>query len=214
LVWGFFGGVALAGAMTLLQWAVGARLWRLHETDVWHWIGFFFKGLGAGALIGLIEESFFRGFLYQTFKNLWNSKGSLIVTNLIYAAVHFFPKNHIILGKEPTVVDSFRLLTAALTPSGDKFLAAVPALAGLFLFGLILSFVFLRTGSLFPSIGIHAGAVFTLKLNRRFLPDVSEKMGFISGTKNLYDGLVGLALLTLASVVAARWRAARSEAEK
>lgn len=201
---GFLAGLALAWAITLLQWGLGARFWRLHDTDIGHWIGFFLKGLGAGALIGTIEEAFFRGFLFVTFKDLWNKKWSLMVTNLIYALVHFFPKDKIAMGAHPTVVDSFRILVAAVTPSAEKWLDALPAMTGLFLFGLILSFVFLRWGSLFPSIGIHAGAVFTLKLNRRFLPDVSEKMNFWTGTKNLYDGLAGIALLALAAILVSR----------
>ncbi len=194
---GFWQGVFLVVVLTAIQWALGVRFWRLSGVDGWHWIGFFCKGLGAGLLIGLIEESFFRGFLFLTFKDLWNTKASLVVTNLIYALVHFFPKGHSFTGAQPTVVDSFRLLSAALTPAPEQWGMVLAPMAGLFLFGLILSFAFLRTGSLFSAAGIHAGAIFGLKLNRRFAPEIAEKMNFLSGTKNLYDGVAGLSFLAL-----------------
>lgn len=194
---GFGGGIFVVAAITVVQFVLGARFWHIHETDVWHWIGFFLKGFGAGLLIGLIEEFFFRGFLFLTLEELWTRKASLLVTNLIYALVHFFPKGGAFVGPEPTAADSFRILGSILFAWFRPEI--LPALLGLFLFGLLLSFVFLRAGSLVPAIGVHAGAVFALKLNRRFLPEISGKMGILSGSKNLYDGIAGLITLTLAA---------------
>jgi len=202
---GFLGGVFLVVVLTAVQWALGVRFWRLSGVDAWHWIGFFFKGMGAGLLIGLMEEFFFRGFLFLTFQDLWNTKVSLVVTNLIYALVHFFPKGHSSIGTHPTVMDSFHILAVAVTPSSEQLIAIALPVAGLFLFGLILSFVFFRTRSLFPAIGIHAGAIFGLKLNRRFAPEIAEKMNFFTGTKNLYDGAAGLTVLTLAALGVGYW---------
>jgi len=205
---GFLSGIFLAGTITLVQLGLGARFWHVQETDWGHWVGFFLKGLGAGFLIGTLEEFFFRGFLFLTLTELWTRKAGLIVTNLIYALVHFFPKGGPLLGPEPTAADSFRILGAVvLTWFRPEIL---PALFGLFLFGLLLSFVFLRTGSLFPAIGVHAGAVFTLKLNRRFLPELSQKMGMLSGSKNLYDGIAGLLILALALLWLGKGRGQRS----
>ncbi len=200
---GFLSGILLGFGLTLIQWALGARTGRIHETDLWHWIGLFSKGFGAGVLIGTIEEFFFRGFLFTMLKDLWNTRVSLGVTNLIYAMVHFFPKDKIILTAEPTVQDSFRILGAIL-PSFWQSPERILAVSGLFLFGLLLSLVFLQTKSLSPCMGIHAGAVFSLKMNRRFIPEISEKMGIFSGTKNLYDGFAGLALLLLLCIILGR----------
>jgi hypothetical protein len=200
---GFLAGLAIVALMTGLQWALGARLWRLDESGLGQWLGFLFKGLGAGILIGMIEEFFFRGFLFLTFKDLWNTPGSLFATNLIYALTHFFPKGKVLVEGAPTAWDSFRIYAAMFSPAWqapEKLLG----LAGLFLFGLILSFVFLRAGSLYPSIGIHAGAVFGLKTNGRFLSEVSEKFSLWSGGKALYDGIAGLVVLGLLTFLAGR----------
>jgi membrane protease YdiL (CAAX protease family) len=151
-------------------------------------------------LIGLIEEFFFRGFLFLTLKDLWNTKGSLVVTNLIYALVHFFPKNRPFVGPEPRAWDSFRILGSMVPDLGRTEILG--AFLGLFLFGLLLSLAFLRTGSLFLPIGIHGGCVFALKMSPRFVPDISEKMGIWSGSKNLYDGIAGLVVLALLNFIA------------
>ncbi|MBI4115437.1 MAG: CPBP family intramembrane metalloprotease [Candidatus Omnitrophica bacterium] len=204
MVKGFLGGMAFAIVVSLIQWGIGARIWRLHQTDVWHWIGLFLKGFGGGMLIGLIEECFFRGFLFVTLKDFWNTKGSLILTNVIYAVSHFFPKNKPIIGAEPTMWDSFRHI-GAIAYSPWESPERIVAMLGLFLFGLLLSLVYLRAGTLFPSIGIHAGAVFSLKMNRRFIGDISEKMNMFSGSKNLYDGVVGLTILSITCLVLSFW---------
>ena len=201
---GFGTGIVLVVGVSLVQLALGARVWHLYQKDIWHWIGFFFKGLGAGLLIGLIEEFFFRGFLFLTLKDLWNTKWSLVVTNLIYALVHFFPGKKPPIGQEPTFWDSLHLL-GHVGPSIWQSPKSALAVLGLFLFGLTLSFAFLRTGSLYASIGIHAGSVFCLKLNRRFVPDVAGKMGsLLAGSKNLYDGIAGLVLLLTACIWVSR----------
>lgn len=203
LGFGFLCGLFLAGGLSLIQWALGVRVVKIYETDLWYWLGFFLKGFGAGTLIGAIEEFFFRGFLFLTLKDLWNTRISLIVTNFIYAVVHFFPKDKLDFDPNPTIEDSFRLLGAVLS-SFWVSLQQTTALGGLFLFGLLLSFVFLQTRTLYPSIGIHAGAVFTLKMNRRFIPEISEKMDFLSGSRHLYDGIIGLVVLALLCLILGR----------
>lgn len=199
LITGLLWGVALVASITLFQLALGARFWQIYQTDLGRWIGLFFKALGAGLLIGALEEFFFRGFFYLTFKDLWNSKGSLIMTNLIYALVHFFPKAKPFVGPQPTFWDSFRIygsMAPSLFEKPDIFVQVL----GLFLFGLLLSFAFLRKRSLFLPIGIHAGCVFALKMNRRFLPEIAEKMGILSGSNHLYDGIAGLTVLAAAAL--------------
>lgn len=200
---GFLAGTMLVFGLSLLQWALGARFWQPAQTDGWHWIGFVFKGLGGGLIIGAIEEIFFRGFLFAILKDLWNGRVSLVVTNLIYALVHFFPKGKVMVGPDPTVWDSLRIY-AAIVPSSGELIQILPAVLGLFLFGLILSFLFLHYGSLFPNMGVHAGCVFGIKLNRRFVPEIADRMNWISGTKNIYDGWVGIGVLAVLCVLLGR----------
>ena len=207
---GFLLGVGLVVLLSVVQWYFGARFWQLSNKGGWHWVGYFFKAFGAGILIGAIEEFFFRGFMFFMLRNLWNTPASLIVTNFIYALVHFFPKGRVFVGTHPTVWDSLRILASAVTPSSAALLEMLLPMAGLFLFGLILSFLFLRTRTLYTSMGVHAGAIFALKLNRRFLPEISDKMNFLSGTKNLYDGIAGLAILAIVTFLTGLWARRRT----
>ncbi len=202
---GYLIGILLVMVLTLLQWKLGVRFWRLSDKDTWHWIGFYLKGIGAGLLIGTIEELFFRAFLFMTFSELWNKGVSLVVTNLVYAVVHFFPKGKVFVDQTPTLHDSFRIFHAAVTPSPEVLHQILPAMAGLFLFGLILSFLYLRSGSLYLSMGVHAGAILGLKINHRYFPEIADKFTLMSGTKNLYDGITGLTVLLLATLMAGWW---------
>lgn len=193
---GFLSGLGIILLISAVQWVLGARVWQLDPNDLWHWIGLLLKAFGAGALIGLIEEFFFRGFLFITLKDLWDTKWSLVMTNLIYAFVHFFPGKKPFVDSTPTVFDSFRILGSFTSNFSGNPDLMVPLL-GLFIFGLILSFCFLLSKSLYLPMGVHAGCVFGLKMTRRFIPDISEKMNLVTGGQKLYDGVLGLTVLAL-----------------
>ena len=208
---GFLIGTGLVVLISLAQWALGARFWQVYHTDAGRWIGLFFKALAAGFTIGFIEEWFFRGFLFTTLKDLWNTKASIVVTNLVYALVHFFPKGKVFIGPHPTVADSFRVYSAAILVTKAQWLEVLPAMLGLWLFGVMLTFVMMRTGSLYRSIGVHAGAVFSLKLNRRFIPEIAPKLDIVSGSKNLYDGISGLIILVIAAIISGWWACRRKK---
>lgn len=116
----------------------------------------------AAATVGLLEEIFFRGIIFKGLLKDWKFPGAFLVANLFFAAVHFVkPSGRFFLsGLEPAagirhVLDSFHLF---LDPVG-----LFPGLFGLFLMGMVLSYAFLRTGSLYLSIGLHAGWIFGRK---------------------------------------------------
>lgn len=198
-------GILLVVFLVVVQWKLGVRVWSLSQEGIGHWAGEFFKVIGAGLIIATLEELFFRAFLFMTFTELWNKRASLIVTNLIYALVHFFPKGKVFVGPHPTLNDSFRIYQAAVMPSPEVLQQILPAMAGLFLFGLILSFLYLATGSLYLPIGVHGGAIMGLKLNTLFSLEIPDKMNLWTGTKNLYDGAAGLMVLTLAIFLSYLW---------
>jgi len=149
------------------------------------------QALAAGLVVGLIEEVFFRGFVFLKLnRNLKSTQAALILTNLFYALVHFLRSGRPYVDETPTMFDSLRLI-------GASFHAFVqldvywPSMVGLFLFGLVLSFSFLRTRSLAIAMGLHGGAVFVLKLTSRWYvvePHVSD---LVYGGRGFYSGLLG-----------------------
>ncbi len=148
------------------------------------------SALATGVLVGAFEEFFFRGFTYLNLKKRVPVLASLLVTNSFYAAVHFLKSGRPLIGPAPTFWDSFRVLQASF----EAFLnwgIIWPGFVGLFLFGMVLSFSFLKTQSIFTSMGLHGGAVFFLKLAAEWYQIQPGYSGLIFGGKGFYSGLLG-----------------------
>lgn len=188
LGWGILLGAGMILAIELFETALGA--FDLGIRVKWNRIPErVFKGLFTGLVVGTIEEFFFRGFLFLSLARIMNWKWSFVITNLFYAFVHFFHGT-----KEvwviPNAIDSFQVMLQWFMPLSNwqEFL---PKFFGLFLFGCILSFAFLRTGALWLPIGIHAGAVFFLKVDVLFFGGKGQFPVWLYGGKDFYAGLIG-----------------------
>jgi len=119
----------------------------------------------AGALVvALLEEIFFRGFLYDLARKELGPLAAVILISFFYSMVHFIKSPG---GYEISVVrwdTMFHLLPSYLSGTQDldsfvfKFL-------NLFIAGWMLAWAFQETGNLYLSIGLHAGWVWALKMN-------------------------------------------------
>ena len=154
--------------------------------------------LFAAFLIALIEEFFFRGFVFNTLHAHWRWPLllSLAATNLFYALTHFVTFYKPLVDKTPSWIDSLRLIGAPFMALGG-IRQFWPEAAGLLIFGMILSRAALTARSLFPAIGLHAGCVFFVKLDGVFFdfPERVNRLLFASG--KFYDGVVGWLFLGL-----------------
>jgi len=117
----------------------------------------------AAFLIAVIEEFFFRSFVLKKLALSFPIFISMILTSLLYAAVHFltpvkkFPYNSgdIFSGFEYIVI----VLREVANPN------YLPAFGGLFLVGMVLAdFVRQRKNSLSYAIGTHAGWIVAIKV--------------------------------------------------
>lgn len=161
----------------------------------------------SGFIVAFLEELFFRGWMTRRIEGAKGTVAALFWVNLIYAAAHAFNPRHVRID----VPDTWQ---GALTALGLWFRHMVspafgPAVFGLFLFGLLLSILVRRTGSLWPAIGVHAAAVFMLhgivsSLSKQSMPSWA-------GTKLLYDGPPGWALFLVAIVLILRMRTASAQ---
>lgn len=150
----------------------------------------------SALLVGFLEETLFRGWCYSTLKKRFSMWGSLFATNGIYAILHFFKGGKYPVPQDPAFSDSVRVMLHLLDPLRSP-LELLPTFFGLLLFGLILSFCYLRTGSLYFSIGLHAGCVFFLKIDNWFIQSVPQASPLIFGDKNLYSGAIGFSFFVL-----------------
>jgi len=119
--------------------------------------------------IAFFEEIVFRGVLFQTLLDDCSKVVSAVVSSVIYSLVHF--------------------IRPLLTQPED--LAFFPTEAtGLFLFGLLLCYAYLRTHSLYLSMGIHGAFVLLLKVDGLFINRLMRPPVWIFGEERLVGGIV------------------------
>jgi membrane protease YdiL (CAAX protease family) len=125
--------------------------------------------LGAlltGLAVGLFEETVFRGALQGGLAKRARPLTALVTISMIYAAVHFIDY------REPVAGTSIGWLTAAEQfPAAYNQLvtpATMDAFLALFVLGMLLGLVRIRTGNIIQCIGLHAGLVAGVKLFRFF----------------------------------------------
>lgn len=184
---GFFITFGILTALMLLQLVLGARIFHLNIKTKWPLQ--LIEYTAACFIIAFIEEFFFRGLIFQKLRK-WSVFGAVVITNSFYAVVHFLKAPDLVISETPTVYDSFRLIGALLQPLFDP-MSLLVGFVGLFIFGLILTYPVHKTGSLYYSIGIHAGAVFFLKIDGFFLNVNHEMPQLLYGDKNVYTGILG-----------------------
>jgi uncharacterized protein len=151
------------------------------------------KIIGAAVLIGVIEEVFFRGIIYR---GLYKSgvPFAFLLSAFVYAVVHFFTNGSVFVDETPSVIDSFRVIGAFFSNFKEPSVV-MPACVGLLFFGFVLNSAYANAGSLLFPMGIHAGAVFCLKLSKSVFAFHEGASPILIGTGVLYDGMLGWAFL-------------------
>ncbi len=160
------------------------------------------SGFFAGAFAAFFEEIFFRGILFLGLREQGGTLRAYVLANLFYSALHFVKpgESYFLNGLEPLA--GFRHLFTTFEPFLDP-LEIAPGVFGLFLIGVVLSYALARTGSLYLSIGLHAGWVFALKSMRVFGDFTRGDLGWLFGSTDpkIVSGVVtwiGIALVGLA----------------
>lgn len=120
------------------------------------------RTLPAAILISVIEEGFFRAFLYKRLRRHYPLIAAGLLCSLIYASVHFISPVKTWSYDGFSVFAGFDYLWHVLLRMLSPGL--LPAFFGLFLVGVVLCFVMERTNSLFLCIGLHSGWVMILKV--------------------------------------------------
>ncbi len=194
---GFVAPVVVLSIYVAIQTFFGQAEFSFQNVGIGKWTSRIILALFTGVLIGSIEEFFFRGALFQFCFGLWATPNrrpqislvaSLFVTNIFYAIVHFVHAKRPFIDSTPDLRDSLMLLGAPFA-SLTEFGVFWPGLVGLFIFGLMLNGLYLRTKSLYASIGLHAGAVFFIKTDGLLVNFGSNDL--LWGSGKMYDGIIG-----------------------
>jgi membrane protease YdiL (CAAX protease family) len=166
------------------------------------------NGLLSGFTVALLEETFFRGIFFKAIFDQGKPARAYLVTNLLYAAVHFVQpeKNFTLSGYDPG--GGLRYLAASFKPLLNLS-EVFPGLIGLFLIGLVLSYAVARTNTLFMAMGLHAGWVFSIKNIRVFGDYTRRDLGWMFGATDprIVSGVVSwIGILSVAVAVYALTR--------
>ncbi|MCB1062954.1 MAG: CPBP family intramembrane metalloprotease [Verrucomicrobiae bacterium] len=155
-------GIA-AGTLLLLGGIYVAIDWYRMNDDAKPLYRMLLSSIGPGLSVAFLEEFLFRGVLFALILRTLRPMSGLIFLSVFFAIVHFLkPPDH--LEFPPVAWDSgFWLLGKIFGQLGNvDFLLAELIL--LFCVGWVLGWARLKTGSLWLSIGLHAGWVFGIKL--------------------------------------------------
>jgi len=112
--------------------------------------------------IGVIEEGFFRAFLLGGMRRDFGPRVALVASSVLYSIAHLVrsPAHYYLTGFHPGA--GLHNLAASAAQLTHPIIAA-PTLIGLFLLGMVLSEAFIATGTVWFSIGLHAGFVLGAK---------------------------------------------------
>jgi len=159
------------------------------------------KNALAAIVIGVIEEIFFRGFIFQSLRDRKSLVFSLLATNIFYSFLHFFKGNSIAHPDKFDALSGFKQVVAFFIPIINNWQALIHTFIGLVLVGIALSYAYLRTNSLFFSIGLHAGWVFFIKSDGLFMDNTTVKLPlWLFDTDTMIAGVLSWVLVVFVSV--------------
>jgi len=145
---------------------VGLAMWKNPPTAtapgvaVGHSLGDWLNALLAGLILGFLEETIFRGLILRIFYTATRRPWlALAAMSAFFAYTHFKVPASVWLHVAPGVRADTGFFVAFWTTFGISENFDLAQFTALWLLGLLLGALTLRTGSLWPAIGLHAGLV-------------------------------------------------------
>lgn len=185
--------------MMAIIYGIDLSLGVIERREIWTW-GYQLErlglGLGAAILIGFMEETFFRGFVFRAFYNAMGPWKAVVFSSMFFAYLHFkMPDEawehipHAEIGWDDGLVAIWSTLTT-FTSNFDALL-----FFNLFLVGVLLQLAFLYTRNLWACVGLHAGWVVVIQAFAKTFNQTEPASAFF-GTERVVDGyLVSLFLI-------------------
>lgn len=201
LAMGFLAGILTLLLTSALNIVFNNARFVIPSLSLMDWVSKVSLALATGLLIGVIEEFFFRGFIFRFLQKAFKNRVliAVLVTCVFYSLIHFIGMKKIFIGPDPDFIDGLKLIGAPFV-SLAEWPRFWPEAVGLFLFGFALNTAAYKSGSLYPSIGLHAGCVFFIRLDDLFIKFQGERTMFW-GSKLVYDGVIGWVFLMLLACI-------------
>ena len=155
----------------------------------------------SAVAVALIEELFFRGVVFSALRQSLSVPAAIVASSVIYSALHFLARVEHTgpVGWASGLSLLPEMLAGIVAPEN-----LAPAGLTLAVGGATLALAYQRTGSLWFSIGLHAGWVFWLKVFKTVTSPGPAAGGAFWGTEKLLDGWLALLVMAGLLVVVAR----------
>ncbi|MEY4200246.1 MAG: hypothetical protein RLZZ265_1986 [Verrucomicrobiota bacterium] len=199
-----FGLVAGFGSLSLVALALvatGVRDWNATPTAL-GLLTLAGKAMLTAGVVALMEEFLFRGVIFGALRQSASLLAAIVTSAVIYSGLHFLARV-----EHPGAVAWYsglmllpRMLEGMLAP-GNLWPAGLTLAVG----GAALALAYQRTGSLWFSIGLHAGWVFWLKVFKSLTVPGLKPGGALWGSEKLIDGWFALGVMVALLVGVARW---------
>ncbi len=174
--------IGIAVAILLIGVAVGiVALFRIRGVDF---------GLKSALLrlillalwVGVFEEILYRGFILQSLSSEIRAFPAIIISSAFYSLIHFTYPQSIQAASAHSFdfLSGFKSLPHLLDRISD-YSAILPDATGYFLLGVLLSLAYIKMGSLYVPMGLHAFLVF---IEQSRLVVISRK--FLGGRKIIF----------------------------
>ncbi|MCZ6525913.1 MAG: CPBP family intramembrane metalloprotease [Gammaproteobacteria bacterium] len=195
-----------AGALILIAVESCLLSLAIHQPDpviTYQWtvlLKILIKSLLSGLVVALIEETIFRGALLGGLARQTNVMTALIISALIYAAVHFIKYPAPAADVDIAWFTGLEMLSHAFSRFADATI--IDAFTTLFTLGLLLGLIRLRTGNIIQCIGLHAGIV-TIHKMAAYLTNYhpGKPYDFLVNAYSSQFGYLATACLSLAIIL-------------
>ncbi len=130
------------------------------------------KAVLVALLISLLEEAIFRGGLFAGLCKNTGVIAAVVLSSLLYAAVHFFRYQNLPADTEIGWLTGISMMPDAMY----RFYrwSILDYFSTLFIFGVLLALLRLKFGSIAACIGVHAGVVTSVKLSDYYTNRIRE----------------------------------------
>lgn len=160
--------------------------------------------MGVGLLVAFLEETLFRGVVFDLFESVLGPVSGVILASLIFALVHFLQPI-----TPPGIVhghwySGFALLWKAIVGFDPGRTLIFPYVFTLFLIGASLCLVYLRKRNVYLIAGLHAGWIFVLKISGDVFASTGRS-SFLFGKDMGLEKSYAAMFLALAFLFAVTW---------
>jgi uncharacterized protein len=194
-------GFVISGAMVaiLAGGYIAGEVYRWKKVLAWEKMP---QLLLSATVVALLEEALFRGGILGLFRRSLRPWTAIVWTSAIFAAVHFLKPDNAVTVANVHWLSGFEMVPHVF----HQFSEPTLLLAGfttIFVLGLMLADVTVRTRSLWMGIGLHAGLVFVKMSFSKFTKREEAHLPWIG--EELQIGLVPVFVLLFAWLISRLW---------